>query len=322
MVNGSPMIAAVYIVGGLVGLAWSANWFVSGSAALARALGVPVLLVGVVVVGFGTSAPELLVSANAAWQDNAGLAIGNAIGSNIANVALVLGMAALVAPVSIHSRILRQEVPLALVSMLVVGVFLYNLQIDRLEGVLLVCFLALFLALLVVRGRRQRPDAYSAELAHAIPAPGSAGRAAARTTAGLIVLLLSSRVLVEGAVAVAQAFRVSDLVIGLTVVAVGTSLPEAAAALASARRNEPDLAIGNVLGSNTFNMFGVIGVCGIIHPSQVDPNAVHRDWPVMVAVFLVFAALAWSRRSIGRRHGAFFLAGYAAYLAWVISARL
>lgn len=300
-----------------MGLAWSADRFVAGSAALARSLGVSVLLVGVVIVGFGTSAPELLVSANAAWQGDSGIAIGNAIGSNIANVALVLGVASLAAPLSIHSRILRQEIPLTLVSMLAAGVVLYDLVLTRVEGVVLLCLLALILSALIVRGRRERWDAYSAELEEAIPAAASAGKALAWTVAGLAVLLVSAHVLVEGAVSVAHAFHISNLVIGLTIVAVGTSLPEAAAALASARKNEPDLAIGNVLGSNTFNMLGVIGVSGSIGPSAVDPNAVHRDWPVMIGVFLVFAAFAWAHRNVGRWHGALFLLSYAAYLGWL-----
>lgn len=317
MLNSSLALSFAYVVGGLIGLAWSADRFVAGSAALARSLGVSVLLVGVVIVGFGTSAPELLVSANAALHGNPGLAVGNALGSNIANVALVLGSAALVAPLAVHSRILRQEIPLTLVSMLVTGVVLYDLQITRVEGILLICFLALFLTVLVVRGRRERWDAYSMELEQAIPAAESIGRALAWIVIGLVFLLISSRILVDGAVVIAKAFGVSDLVIGLTVVAVGTSLPEAAAALASARKNEPDIVIGNVLGSNTFNVFGVIGITGTLQPSTVEADAVYRDWPVMVAVFVVFAALAWSRRNVTRGHGVLFLAAYALYLGYL-----
>lgn len=317
MLNGSLAIPSIYVIAGFIGLAWSADRFVAGSTALARSLGVSVLMVGIVIVGFGTSAPELLVSANAAWQGDSGLAVGNALGSNIANVALVLGLAALAAPLTIHSRILRQEIPLCLVAMLVTGVVLYDLEISRVEGLLLICFLALFLTALVFRGHRGRWDQYSIELEQAIPAGQSIGRALVWTIVGLVVLLLSSRVLVEGAVRIAEAFHVSDLVIGLTVVAVGTSLPEAAAALASARKNEPDIAIGNILGSNTFNMLGVVGVAGTIDPSTVDAAAVYRDWPVMIGIYMVFAVLAWSRRSINRVHGAIFLCLYAAYLAFL-----
>lgn len=317
MLNGSLAIPSIYVIAGFIGLAWSADRFVAGSTALARSLGVSVLMVGIVIVGFGTSAPELLVSANAAWQGDSGLAVGNALGSNIANVALVLGLAALAAPLSIHSRILWQEIPLCLVSMLVAGVVLYDLEITRVEGVLLICFLALFLTALVYRGHRERWDRYSMELEQAIPAGEPIGRALVWTIVGLVVLLFSSKVLVEGAVNIAEAFHVSDLVIGLTVVAVGTSLPEAAAALASARKNEPDIAIGNILGSNTFNMLGVVGVAGTIDPSTVDAAAVYRDWPVMIGIYMVFAVLAWSRRSINRVHGAIFLCLYAAYLAFL-----
>lgn len=317
MVNSNLILSLAYVAVGLVGLAWSADRFVAGSAALARSLGVSVLLVGIVIVGFGTSAPELLVSANAALQGNSGLAVGNALGSNIANVALVLGAAALVGPLAVRSRLLRQEIPLTLVSMLVTGVVLYDLKITRMEGILLICFLALFLAVMVIRGRRERGDTYSVELEHAIPAAESAGRALMRAVVGLAALLVSARILVDGAVSIAKTFDVSDLIIGLTVVAVGTSLPEAAAALASARKNEPDIAIGNVLGSNTFNMFGVIGLSGAIDPSAVDADAVYRDWPVMIGVFMVFGILAWSHKSITRWHGALFLSGYVIYLAYL-----
>lgn len=317
MLNDSLILPFVYVIGGLIALAWGADRFVAGAAALARSLGVSALLIGVVIVGFGTSAPELLVSGSAAYQGNPGLAVGNALGSNIANVALVLGMAALVAPLAIHSRILWQEIPLALVSMLAVGVVLYDLALDRIESVVLLCLLGLFLVVLVIRGRKERADIYSRELEHAIPPAEAVGPAVLWTLTGLIVLLVSSHILVEGAVSIARAFHVSDLVIGLTIVAVGTSLPETAAALASARKNEPDIAIGNVLGSNTFNMLGVIGVAGTIRPSTVDGLALYRDWVVMTAVFVLFVLFAWGVGKINRFHGVLFLAGYATYLAYL-----
>jgi len=317
MLNDSLVLSFIYVIGGLVGLTWSADRFVAGSSALARSLGVSVLLVGIVIVGFGTSAPELLVSGNAAWEGNPGLAVGNALGSNIANVALVLGIAALAAPLAIHSRILWHEIPLTLVSMLVVGVVLYDLVLGRIESALMLCFLALFLGALVRRGRKERWDSLSMELEGAIPKNESVGWSVFWTVAGLVVLLISARVLVIGAVDIALAFHVSELVIGLTIVAIGTSLPEAAAALASARKNEPDIAIGNVLGSNTFNMFGVVGIAGVIDPTIIEADAVYRDWPVMIAVFLLFVLLAWGFKRITRSHGVLFLAGYAAYLAYL-----
>lgn len=317
MLNTSLVVSFIYVIGGFIGLAWSADRFVAGTGGLARSLGVPVLLVGIVVVGFGTSAPELLVSGNAAWKGNSGLAVGNALGSNIANVALVLGVAALAAPLAIRSRILWQEVPFTLASMLVVGVVLYDLVLGRLESVLMLCFLAIFLIALVFRGRQEGGDTLGLELEEALPAADSVGRATFWTIVGLVVLLISSHILVDGAVDIAEAFNVSELVIGLTVVAIGTSLPEAAAAVASARKNEPDIAIGNVLGSNMFNMLGVIGVAGVIQPSAVEADAVYRDWPVMMAVFVLFILFARCFRKINRIHGVLFLAGYAAYLAYL-----
>lgn len=317
MLNSSLALPFIYVIGGLAGLAWSADRFVEGAGALARSLGISVLLVGIVIVGFGTSAPELLVSANAAWQGNPGLAVGNALGSNVANVALVLGVAALAAPLAIRSRLLWHEIPLTLMAMLVAGVVLYDLWLGRIESILMLCFLGLFLAALVRRGRKERWDTFSMELEHAIPEGKSMGRSVFWTVVGLAVLLVSSHVLVDGAVDIAQAFHVSELVIGLTIVAVGTSLPEAATALASARNNEPDIAIGNVLGSNTFNMFGVIGIAGTIQPSTVEADAVYRDWPVMIGVFVVFVLLAWGFKRINRWHGVMFLLGYAVYLAYL-----
>lgn len=316
MPNDSLLLSSLYVVGGLAALAWGADRFVTGAAALARSLGLSTLLVGIVIVGIGTSAPELLVSANAAYQGNPGLAVGNALGSNIANVALVLGLAALAAPLAIHSRILRHEIPLTLVSMLVVGVVLYDLAVGRMEAWVLLILLVLFLWALVFRSRKERWDIYALELEQAVPAE-PAGRAVFHSIVGLLVLLAGAHVLVEGAVDIAHAFNISDLVIGLTIVAIGTSLPEAAAALASARKNEPDIAIGNVLGSNAFNMFGVIGVAGAVKPSAVDAAAVYRDWPVMVGVFVLFILFSWRARKINRFHGVLFIAGYATYLAYL-----
>ncbi|HSH41613.1 MAG TPA: hypothetical protein VK973_05735 [Arenicellales bacterium] len=201
--------------------------------------------------------------------------------------------------------------------MLVVGVVLFDLELNRDESVVMLGLLALFLAALAARGRKERWDTLSMELEHAIPAGESVARSVFWTIIGLVVLLISSRVLVVGAVDIARAFHVSDLVIGLTIVAIGTSLPEAAAAFASARRNEPDIAIGNVLGSNTFNMFGVVGVAGVIQPAAVDVDAVYRDWPVMVAAFALFILFSWGFREINRIHGVLFLAGYAAYLGYL-----
>lgn len=317
MINGSLVLPFVYVIGGLIGLAWSADRFVTGSGALARSLGVSVVLVGIVIVGFGTSAPELLVSANAAYQGNPGLAVGNALGSNIANVALVLGAAALAAPLAIHSRLLWHEIPLTLVSMLVAGVVLYDLELGRIESLLMLCFLGLFLMALVRRGRQEQSDVLNVEMEHAIPIGEPLGRSAFWAVTGLFVLLVSSHALVDGAVKIAQAFNISELVIGLTIVAIGTSLPETAAALASVRRNEPDIAIGNMLGSNIFNMFGVIGLAGVIKPSQVEAAALYRDWPVMAAMFLVFVLLAWGTGKVSRLHGLLLLTSYVLYLAYL-----
>ncbi|MFW5452561.1 calcium/sodium antiporter [Thioalkalivibrio sulfidiphilus] len=312
------------IVLGLAVLIWSADRFIYGAAALSRNLGVSPLLIGLTIVGFGTSAPELLVSAFAAAQGNPGLAIGNAVGSNIANIALILGITALVAPLAVGSRILRREMPLLLLVMVFAGVLLLDGHLGRLDGALLLLGLAVVLAWVIhdgLRGRKDPADPMEAEFDAEIPKEVPTRLALIWLVLGLLALLISARVLVWGAVNVAETLGVSDLIIGLTIIAIGTSLPELAASVVSARHGEPDIAIGNVIGSNMFNLLGVMAFPGLIYPAAVPGEVLTRDYPVMFGLTLLLLAMAFGLRGrmgrVGRPGGLLLVACFVGYLVWL-----
>jgi len=284
-------VAAVVL--GLVVLVWSADQFVAGAAGLARALGISPLIIGLTIVAFGTSAPEMLVSAVAALQGNSGLAIGNAVGSNIANMALVLGVTALIAPLAVHSRTLSREFPLMLIVMAVSWLLLGNGELSRLDGVLLLMgMLGVILWTIHLARTTGLEDPLIEELTEEIPEAMPKGRAWWLLASGLLLLLGSSKLLVWGAVGIAQYYGVSDLVIGLTIVAIGTSLPELAASVAAARKNEHDIAVGNVVGSNLFNILAVLGIAGTIGPGAVDSDVLYRDFPLMLALAVALYLMA------------------------------
>lgn len=312
-----------YLFAGLVILIFSAERFIFGASALARNLRVSPLLIGVIIVGFGTSAPELMVSAIAAWQGNPGLAIGNAIGSNITNIALILGAAALIRPIEVHSMVLKRELPILLSAVLAGWMLLSNGRIDRLDGVLLLVAFAIMLYWMVqvaVRGRGDPNDALMAEFTAELPRPVSNGVAIMWLVIGLVVLLASSRLLVWAAVDLAQMLGVSDLVIGLTIVAVGTSLPELAASIMAALKKEDDLAVGNIVGSNTFNTLAVLGLPGIIAPGAFPPEVLTRDIPIMVLLTLLLFGMAYGFRGVGRINrpeGALLLLAFVGY-QWIL----
>ena len=243
--------ASLAVIGGLVLLIWSANRFVDGAAATARYAGMPPLLIGMVVVGFGTSAPEMVVSASAALDGNPGLALGNALGSNIANIGLILGLTALVSPIAVDSTIVRREIPLLLAACALAGLVLWDNVLGRMEAFILLLALVALLGWSIMRALKARsgPESLVAGMASPDAKVSSLGRAIAWLVIGLVLLIASSRLLVWGAVVIAQGIGISDLVIGLTVVAIGTSLPELAASVIAARRGESSLAIGNARNS-------------------------------------------------------------------------
>lgn len=300
-------------------LAWSADRFVDGSAGVARHFGMPPLLIGMVIVGFGTSAPEMVVSVLAAWQGNPGLALGNAYGSNIANIGLILGVTALVRPLTVHSTVLRQELPLLTLVTVMAAWHLWNQEVSRGEAaLLLVLFTGLFFWS-IRQGLQQGGDALAGEVEQELRAhPVPLGRATFWMIAGLLLLLFFSRLLVWGAVQVATALGVDDLIIGLTIVAVGTSLPELASSIAAVRKGEDDIALGNIIGSNLFNTLAVVGLAGVIAPIRVGPEVFGRDLVVMalftVSLFIIGFALGRPGR-INRYEGAALCLGYLAYTA-------
>ena len=289
------------IAAGLVFLVWSADRFVLGASATARNLGVSPLIIGLTIVGIGTSAPEILVSGIASWGNNPGLAVGNAVGSNIANIALVIGCTALVSPIAVSSATLQREYPLMLGIIVLAGVLMLDQDLDRFDGAVLLATLVIVMVIMVRIGiKARRADPLRDEFEHEIPATMATGRAVARLLIGLVVLLASSRLVVWGAVNVAQVLEVSDLLIGLTIVAVGTSLPELAASLMSVIKKEPDIAIGNVIGSNMFNLLPVLALPGLLAPGPLQPEVLQRDFPVMGILSIALFAMAYGFRGPGR----------------------
>ncbi|ONF44502.1 calcium/sodium antiporter [Marinobacter lutaoensis] len=316
--------ALLAILGGFVLLVWSADRFVEGAAATARHAGMPSLLIGMVIVGFGTSAPEMVVSAMAALDGNPDLALGNALGSNIVNTGLILGVTALVAPIAVHSKIVRRELPLLFAIGLLSGALFWNGSLDRPEALLLLVGFFGLVGWTIFTARRGRGDSLETETEQELSAhPMTLGKAIFWLVAGLVLLVASSRILVWGAVSIAQALDVSDLIIGLTIVALGTSLPELAASVMAARKGEHDIAIGNVVGSNMFNLLAVVGIAGLIAPMPVlSPDVMTRDWPVMLALTVVLFVMAYGFRGEGRINrieGTLLLIVFAAYNTWLVT---
>lgn len=314
------MLNALAILGGLTLLIASADRFIAGASAVAKHLGAPPLLIGLTIVGLGTSAPEMVVSATAAIGGNPNLGVGNAIGSNITNIALILGITALVVPLTASSSILRRELPLVMLASLAAYGLCYDGVLSRLDGLLLVCGAVLFLVYLGWLARRGEDDPITAEFTEELAAPMPMRPALLWLAAGLILLPVSSNILVWGATNVAVALGISDLVIGLTIVAIGTSLPELAASLAGALKGEHDLALGNVLGSNMFNLLVVLCLPGLLAPGPLDPAAVSRDLPVMLGLTLALFAMCWPWRGVervSRPEAALLLAAFIAYEYWL-----
>lgn len=295
------MMNLLAILGGLALLIWSADRFIVGAAGVARRLGAPPLLIGLTIVALGTSAPEILVSAVAALQGNPGLGVGNALGSNITNIGLILGTVAVIKPLQAHSAVLLREFPLLLITGAAVYLLCMDDALTRIDGLILAAgglAFIMFLAWLAKRGLHDPMDEeYSQELSDPLPM----SRALFWLTVGMILLPLSSRILVWGAVNVAQLFGISDLIIGLTIIAIGTSLPELAASLAGVLKNEHDLALGNVLGSNMFNMLIVLALPALIAPGTISTEVAHRDVPVMLAFTAALFLMCYPLKNLGRK---------------------
>lgn len=326
-------ICAAIIVG-FIGLIWSADRFVAGAAAIARNLGMSPIMIGLTIVAMGTSAPEIIVSISAALEGAGELAVGNALGSNLANIGLVLGITALIAPIPIAVHQLKRELPLLLLCTVGAGALLYDHQLSRLDGLLLLGALGLIFYRLI-SSKAHQPDAeHEADVEHIPTLP--TGRAWLNFAIGLLLLIASSQLLVWGAREIALLLGVSELVIGLTVVAVGTSLPELAATVASALKGHHDIAIGNVLGSNLFNLLAVMALPGLIYPLDLEPAVFFRDYLSMTTITVILAAMLYGHRlwvhyssseqlaqkhnHIGRISAAVLLLSYGAYYYWLFNA--
>jgi cation:H+ antiporter len=316
-------LAVLAILGGFALLVWSADRFVLGAAAAAKQLGMPSLLIGMVIVGFGTSAPEMVVSAIAALDGSPELALGNALGSNIVNTGLILGVTALLVPLVVNSQIVHRELPLLLLVGLLAGVMLWDNALTRIESLLLLAGFFGLIGWTVVVALRNREDVLAKDMDKQLAARDMPLRRALFWLAtGLVLLIVSSQILVWGAVTIAHVLGVSDLIIGLTVVALGTSLPELAASVIAARKGEHDIAIGNVVGSNMFNLLAVVGIAGLIAPMEsLDTGVLYRDWPVMIGMTAGLFVVAFGFRGQGRItrvDGMLLLLSYIAYNTWLV----
>ncbi|MHB8791432.1 MAG: calcium/sodium antiporter [Desulfobulbaceae bacterium] len=317
----TPILAVVF---GLALLVWSADRFVEGSAAIARHFGMPPLLIGMVIVGFGTSAPEMVVSAVSALQGNPGIALGNAYGSNITNIALILGLTALLSPIAVHSQVLRKELPILIAVTALAAWQVWDGDVTRGDAFILLAVFAGLMGWTIWQGLLKKDDALGSEIEQELEVRAMPVRRAFFWLGiGLVLLIASSRLLVWGAVEIARGFGVSDLIIGLTIVALGTSLPELASSLIAIRKGEHDIALGNVLGSNLFNTLAVVGIAGTISPLTVGPEVFSRDIMVMTILTLSLFVFGYGfsgpgRGRINRFEGAALLlcyVGYTAYLA-------
>ena len=316
-------LAFIAVIFGLALLVWSADRFVEGAASTARHFGMPPLLIGMVIVGFGTSAPEMVVSALAAWQGNSGIALGNAYGSNITNIALILGVTALISPIAVHSQVLRKELPILSAVTALAAWQLWDGDITRLDAVLLLAVFGGLMGWTIWQGVLKKEDTLGSEIKQELDVSAiPINRAVFWLAVGLALLIVSSRILVWGAVEIAHGFGVSDLIIGLTIVAVGTSLPELASSVIATRKGEHDIAMGNVLGSNLFNTLAVVGIAGAIHPLTVGPEVFSRDMFVMATLTLSLFIIGYGFRGPGRINrieGSALLACYVGYTAYLIS---
>lgn len=307
-------IAAIIV--GLLLLIWSADRFVDGAAATARHFGMPQLLIGIVIIGFGTSAPEMIVSALSALNGNPGIALGNAYGSNITNIGLILGLTALVLPLAVNSQVLKQELPVLIFVTALSAFLIMDGDVLRLDAWILLGIFFIYMGWTIWTGLSNRDDSLVHDVKEELQEQEymSLAKALMWVVIGLALLMGSSQLLVWGAVEIAHYFGVSDLVVGLTIVAVGTSLPELASSIAAARKNEVDLAVGNIIGSNLFNTLAVVGLAGAIAPMQIEQEVFTRDMPVMSVLTVLLLVFGFGKKGqINRVKGLILLLAYIGY---------
>lgn len=317
------LLPVLSILGGLILLVWSADKFVDGAARTARHFGMAPLLIGMVIVGFGTSAPEMVVSLMAALEGNPGIALGNAYGSNIGNITLILGVTALMGAIAVHSNVLKKEMPILLAITVFSVALLYDGQLSRGDAWLSLGVFAAYMGWVIWTGIKTKQDALAEEMSDEYLDNQPIKKSIMWLVIGLVLLIVSSRFLVWGAVEVATAMGVSDLIVGLTIVAVGTSLPELASSIIAARKGEHDIALGNVIGSNLFNTLAVVGIAGAVAPMKVPSEVFWRDGMVMIGVTVVLFVFGYGFRGregrINRWEGAVLLSGFFAYTGYLVT---
>ncbi|WP_040977491.1 calcium/sodium antiporter [Necropsobacter massiliensis] len=323
------LIPVLALFAGLMILIWSAERFIEGAADFAAHLGMPPLLIGILVIGFGTSAPEMIVSALSALNRSPGIALGNAYGSNITNIALILGLTALIKPIMVNPSVLKKELPILTLITLLSAFLIYDATISRVDALVLLLVFAIYMFYTIEREMRSKKRAHS--ISEVPPQSRTKPSMSLRSAlllmlGGLVLLVGSSQLLVWGAVQIAAYLGVSDLVIGLTIVAIGTSLPELAASVVAAKKGQADLALGNIIGSNLFNTLAVVGIAGAIMPIQVENEIFSRDFLVMLVLTLslFLFGYGWRKKTgmINRFEGAFLLLGYLAYTLYLLKTAL
>jgi cation:H+ antiporter len=314
------LVSCFFVLIGFTLLVYGADIFVDGAANIARQLGMPPLIIGLTIVGFATSAPEIIVGSVSAWQDKTSIAIGNALGSNITNVGLVLGLSILVFPIAIASKTLKKEFGLMCAAIFIGLVVMLDGHISRIDASILLASLIIFISWIVWMAKKSPASdplasEFENEFSDKAGKPDSLGKAFLKLLIGLALLLLGAELLVRGAVYIAAHFGVPDLVIGLTIVAIGTSLPELAASIISLKKDEADIAVGNVIGSNMFNMLAVLGIPALINPDYFAREVLTRDFPSMIALTLFLGAMVFisSKGKLTRVEGAVLLSCFFAY---------
>ncbi|MBT8114269.1 MAG: calcium/sodium antiporter [Arenicella sp.] len=311
---------------------WSADLLVDNASEFAHQVGVSTFLVGIIIVGFGTSAPEMFVSAMAALEDKGNLALGNALGSNITNIGLVLGSAALVRALPVTQTTARLDIPIVICTGIVAIYMVLDGLLSNIDGVILITLLISYLVWSATHSKGAGGEMVIEEVVadpHELdlslidhPRGKSPTTALIWTIGSIILLMLASKLLVSGAVSIAQQLGVGELIIGLTIIAVGTSLPELAAAIAAARKGVHDMIIGNIIGSNVFNTLGVLGITGVIHATEIDTSALWRDFPVMFVFTVLMFIFALTKGSFSRQEGGILLFGYLGYICYLVISTL
>ncbi len=324
---GSPAVVVLELVAGLVVLTVGAEFLVRGASSLARAMGIPAIIIGLTIVAFGTSAPELVVSVQSAFKGRPDLSIGNVVGSNIFNILFILGASALIVPLAVARRLIVIDVPIMIGLSLLVYLMGRDGILDRLDGILFFTGLIAYVSWLFVQHRQRPKQADPAAPAESVPGieeddskPVSVPLALVFVVGGLLMMVYGSDLFCEAAAEIARRLGVSELVIGLTIVAMGTSLPEVATSLVAACRGERDIAVGNAVGSNLFNIMCVLGVAATVAPAGIDVSqaALAFDIPVMILVAVVCLPVCYTRREISRWEGGLFFFYACAYVTYIV----